>query len=200
MKYNKILPAVYFLMGLLTVLLVVMVFKKEPTVNPTLANYTLKAKDDKSLLITSAGQSTDTYILQDSVNELRFHNLFMPQATVVDIDTTRAVLVVVGYSEVGMKLHNKNFEEEYQRIKDLIQQAEQTKIPIVAIYVGGKERRSKQTDQLLELVVPQSNLVISTYSGNKDRKISSMTSRYGIPISLINQSIDMTEPLASVFR
>ncbi len=200
MKKTKILPAIYFLMGLLTIFLIVLVFKKEPSVNPTLANYTLKYMDDKSLLITSAGQSTDTYILQDTVNELRFHNLFMPQATVIDIDTTRAILVVVGYSEVGMKLHNKNFEDEYTRIEALIQQAEKTKIPIVAIYVGGKERRSAETDQLLELVVPQSNLVIATYSGNKDRKISGMANRYGIPISLINQSMDMTEPLASVFR
>ncbi len=64
------------------------------------------------VLITSAGQSTDTYMIKDIANKLMIHNFFMPQAKKVDLEDVSSVIVVVGYSGIGEKLHQINFEEE----------------------------------------------------------------------------------------
>lgn len=198
--YSKFRKMIFFLIGLSMVFMTTLLFPTESSLNPILATYSLSALKDKTVLITSAGQSTDTYILQDIANELRLHNLFMPQATSVDGENTHSLIIVAGYSKVGLNLHNKTFLEEEQRVASLIEEAQVSKVPIITIYLGGKERRSSETDYLIQSLIPKSNYVITTYSGDHDKLLSTLAKEYNVPISIMNKTLDMTEPLASVFR
>ena len=152
------------------------------------------------ILITSAGQATDSYILQDLANELRLNNLFMPETTSLEIENLSAVVISVGYSELGLSLHDRSFNDEYSRIRDLIEDAKETDLPIVTVYVGGKERRNRKTDVLLSLACSNSTYIITTSAGNYDNFISDITKENSIPISYVENIKDLSKPLASIFR
>jgi len=164
------------------------------------SSYLINPLSDQMILITSAGQATDSYILQDLSNELRLNNLFMPETTSLDIENLSAIIISVGYSELGLKLHSRSFNDEYLRISKLIKNAEEQNLPIVTIFVGGKERRNKKTDKLLELTCKNSTYVITTSSSNYDDFISDVSKENSIPISYVRNTKDLSKPLASIFR
>ncbi|GAB6109624.1 DUF6305 family protein [Fusibacter bizertensis] len=155
---------------------------------------------NEMLLITSAGQSTDTYILQDIANDLRLNNLFMPQATSNDLEDVSAIIIVVGYSDIGLKIQEKSYEDEYRRIKTLIEDGHQSHIPVVAVYLGGSERRNTKTDDLIKITCTNADYIICTNDGNHDDYIGKIAESNTITISLIESINDLTKPLALVFR
>ncbi|MBF4691955.1 DUF6305 family protein [Fusibacter ferrireducens] len=164
------------------------------------STYLSRPFSNNMLLITSAGQSTDTYILQDLANELRFNNLFMPEASSNDLAEISSIVIVVGYSEIGLKLHDKNIDDEYERVKTLIDEGFGQKLPIVVVYIGGKARRNAETDALLTLTCESANYIITTNSGNDDLFLTELANQNETPIAYINSINDLTKPLAAAFR
>lgn len=155
---------------------------------------------NEMLLITSAGQSTDTYILQDIANDLRLNNLFMPQATSNDLEDISALIIVVGYSDIGLKIQEKSYDDEYLRIQKLIEDGHQLNIPVVAVYLGGSARRSEKNDELIKITCTNADYIICTNDGNNDDYIGKIAELNTITISLIESINDLTKPLALVFR
>lgn len=152
------------------------------------------------LLITSAGQSTDTYIIKDIANKLMIHNYFMPQGTDLDLEDINSIAFVVGYSEIGEKLHDISIEEELERVQSLLTLAHKEDITLITFYIGGKQRRSKETELLLLEIGTHSDYIISTTDGDFDEYISTLAKENNIPITLVNEITDISEPFASAFR
>lgn len=155
---------------------------------------------EEGILITSAGQSTDTYMIKDVANKLMIHNLFMPQAAEPDLEDIRTVVFVVGYSDIGEKLHEISFEEEKERIEGLVRTLEEKGIKVLTIYIGGSLRRNKKTDTLLEMTCKASDYIISTMDSNYDQFLSRLAREYDVPITLVEEINDITEPFVSAFR
>lgn len=121
------------------------------------------AKD--KVLITSAGQSTDTYIVKDIANKLMIHNFFMPRAKDVDLEGINTVVFVVGYSAIGENLHDLTYKEE-KRIEGLIQKLKYKDITIITMFIGDREGKNKETDEFLDLTCKYANYVIGTKNNN----------------------------------
>lgn len=155
---------------------------------------------EEVLLITSAGQSTDTYIIKDVANKLMINNYFMPQATDLDLEEIKTVAVVIGYSEIGEKLHDQQIDGEAERIDQLLKNANDSSMTVIAIYIGGKERRSKETDLLIETVLNYSDYVITDEAGDYDGLISNFANELGIPASFVKDVTEIKEPFVSAFR
>lgn len=151
-------------------------------------------------LITSAGQSTDAYIINDIANKLMVHNYFMPQARDTDLEGINTLVIVAGYSPVGEKLNGTSYDSEKLRIKALISKAKEKNLCVVTVYISGKERRDKNTDELLAMIVPVTNYLIGTKDSNEDSFLSALAKKNGIPLTLINGVNNITEPFASAFR
>lgn len=152
------------------------------------------------LLITSAGQSTDTYIIKDIANKLMIHNYFMPQGTDLDLEDIKSIAFVVGYSEIGEKLHDLTIKEELKRVKSLLTLAHKEEITLITFYIGGKQRRSKETELLLTEIASHSDYIISTTDGDYDQFISTLAKENNVPITLVNEITNISEPFASAFR
>lgn len=151
-------------------------------------------------LITSAGQSTDAYILNDISNQLMIHSYFMPQARVDDLKGVRTVVFVVGNSFLGEKTHGISFDDEMKRVEEIIKKANDDMLTIIAVYIGGSERRSKETDELLKLICPNADYLIATKSGDFDDYLSELTESKKTPMTLVGKVSDIEEPFASAFR
>lgn len=154
----------------------------------------------EGVLITSAGQSTDTYIVKDIANQLMIHNYFMPQANPEDLQDMGSIVFVVGYSYVGEKLHDISFEQEKERIKKLVDKAKADHLVVITVMIGGKERRDKKTDELLEIISAKTDYLIGVREANSDNYLSKLAESNNIPITLVKSVNDISEPFASAFR
>lgn len=154
----------------------------------------------ETVLITSAGQSTDTYIVKDIANKLRIHNFFMPQAVEPDLEGINTVVFVVGFSELGEKLHEISFEEEKKRVEALLDSLKQKNVPIITVYLGGDHRRSQRTDELIRMTSKESRYIIATVSSDEDEFLSKLSEEYKVPLTLVKNVKEISEPFASAFR
>jgi hypothetical protein len=141
------------------------------------------------IVITSAGQSTDTYILRDISNQLMLRSYFMPQAKDTDLKDVSTLVFVVGYSSLGVKLQNITFEEEKLRIKKLLSKAEEDGLAIITVLVGGEKTQDKKTEELI---------------GTKDcyhvNTLTELAKEKDIPLTLVNEAGALSGPFASAFR
>lgn len=154
----------------------------------------------ETLLITSAGQSSDSYIIKDMANRLMIHNYFMPQATLSDLEDIKTAVIVIGYSEIGEQINAIRHEDELTRLKELLVELKRKEVPIIAVYIGGRQRRDKITDQMIEMVLETSQYAIATEEGDHDFLLTALCIEKGIPLTLVKRITDISEPLASVFR
>lgn len=151
-------------------------------------------------LITSAGQSTESYIINNIANQLMIHNYFMPQATEEDLEGINTLVFVVGYSPIGKRLHGISYEDEKERIAKLLNKSKKYNLVIITVYIGGKERRNDKTDELLKLICPQTDYLIGTKEADYDNFLSEQAKKERIPLTLVNRISDIPESFASAFR
>lgn len=152
------------------------------------------------VLITSAGQSTDTYMIKDIANKLMIRNFFMPQANEIDLEDINSVIVVVGYSGIGEKLHEISFSDEKERVNKLLIAAEDKELPIIILHLGGNLRMDDKSYELLKLTAEKSDYIIGLLSANEKNKLSDLAEELGIPLTLVESVEDISEPFASAFR
>lgn len=154
----------------------------------------------EAVLITSAGQSTDTYIIRDIANQLMIRNFFMPQAKDTDLKDIHTLVFVIGYSPLGTKLHGISYEDEKKRIKQLLEKSKNENLTVLTVYIGGKQRRGNKTDELLMLICPGTNYLIGLRESNDDGFLSELARANGIPLTLVKGINDISGPFASAFR
>lgn len=152
------------------------------------------------VLITSAGQSTDTYILRDISNQLMIRSYFMPQAGADDLEDIRTIVFVVGYSSLGMKLQGISFEEEKERIEKLLQAAEDYGITIITVAFGGEHSYEHKTGELLRMISARSDYLIGLSESGNEIILTELAKSEDIPLTLAESVNDVSKPFASAFR
>jgi hypothetical protein len=107
---------------------------------------------------------------------------------------------VVGYSPFGKKLHNMSYEDERKRISELLEKCKRNNLAVITVYIGGKERRGRETDELLKLICPYTDYLIGTKDSNKDGFLSGLAKDSRIPLTLVSSINDISEPFSSAFK
>jgi hypothetical protein len=151
-------------------------------------------------LITSAGQSTDTYIVKDIANKLMIHNYFMPQAQTIEMDDINSIVFVIGYSEISEMLFGTDYKTEVNRIKNLIAESKEKKLKIISVFIGGEHRKDARTLWFLTYIGENSDYIITTSDGDRDQNLYHFARERKIPITVVNKLDDISEPFASAFR
>lgn len=117
------------------------------------------------LLISSCGQSTDAYLMQDLLTDLRMNHQFIPQATSEDLTEMATLILTVGYSPTGLKMLDQSFDDELARVKTLVAAAEKSNIPIIAVYLGGGSAHHAENQRLFEALSPYVDRFITLNKG-----------------------------------
>jgi len=76
------------------------------------------------------------------------------------------IAVVVGYSGKGMGAAGVNLDQELARATALLKKAQALKIPVIAMHIGGFDRRGESSDKLIKEVLKYANHAIFVASGN----------------------------------
>lgn len=150
-------------------------------------------------LITSAGQGTEAYIINDIANKLMIHNYFMPQAEASNLEVVNTLVFVVGFSSIGEKLHGITYDVEKQRISELVNKSKEKDLVIITVYLGGRQQRDKRTEELLSIIIPETDYLIGTKDANNDGFLSELAKSNKLPLTLVNGVNDLSEPFASAF-
>jgi hypothetical protein len=200
MKKKYLYIAITSIFLIICIIVLIPGLKKNKDYNAMLLPSLPKPIAKEYALITSAGQSTDAYIINDISNRLMIHSYFMPQARAEDLTGVKTVVFVIGNSFLGEKTHGISFNDEKDRIEEMIKKANDEMLTIIAVYIGGSERRSKETDELLKLICPNVDYLIATKSGDFDDYLSELTERKRTPLTLVSEVSDIEEPFASAFR
>lgn len=195
-RFHNIL---YLLAGVVTVFVFSLILNNEQVLNNSDTVFLSKPIASETVLITSAGLSTDTYIVQNAANKLRLHSLFMPQATYADLEGIASMIVVVGHSDVGYRLAGKSIDDEKERLDRLIESATVKEIPIILVYLGGKDRLTTHTRELIGVTCGCSDYIIATKKSDQEYFID-IAQAGDIPLTLINDAGEIVETLAAAFR
>ncbi|HYF83084.1 MAG TPA: DUF6305 family protein [Clostridia bacterium] len=152
------------------------------------------------VIITSAGQSTDTYIIRDISNQLMIRSFFMPQARDVDLKDIKTIVFVVGYSSLGAKLQGISYEEEKLRIEKLLQKAKEDKLTVLTVVIGSEQLQDNKTEELLRLIGKQTDYLVGMRESSRASILIELAKDGDIPLTLVNKVNDISEPFASAFR
>ena len=154
---------------------------------------------EEPIVITSAGQSTDTYIVYDIANRLMIRSYFMPQAIDIEIKEAKTIVFVVGYSSLGMKLQGKSYVQEKERIEELIKNTHNN-CTIVTVAMRGEQQYDNKTAELLRLVCSHSDYLIGMRESSNEIILAEIAREKDIPLTLVAGVNDIAEPFASAFR
>lgn len=152
------------------------------------------------LLITSAGQSTDIYVVKDIANKLMLDNYFIPLATNQQIEGMESVVMVVGYSEVGIRLNELDFKKEKNRVGELLNEIADKDISLITIYLRGKQMLTKENRELLSLTSQYSDYLIVVEENGTYENFSDLAQMNDILITIVDDIIEVSEPFVSAFR
>jgi hypothetical protein len=144
----------------------------------------LEAKFSKPGLITAIGQSSDIAVVKALLNtKLKMGLEVKPLAEPADLASIKTLVVVLGASSKGMGAAGLDLDKELGRAKALVKAAKEKGIKILGLHVGGESRRGKTTNDLLEIVVPESTHVVVVASGNKDKVFNTLAAKNKVPLT-----------------
>ncbi len=152
-------------------------------------------------LITSVGQSSDIAIIKALLNtKLKLGFDVNPVAKASDFAGAKTLVIVIGASTKGLGAAGIDMDQEINRTKTLLKTAREQGVRILAMHVGGEARRGKSTNDLIELVVPESQHVVVVATGNKDKFFNNLSAKGGIALTEVPSLAAAGDAVKSLFK
>ena len=158
-----------------------------------------KAKFEQPVLITSAGQSADVTIAGMLFKKANIQAKALPLAKTTDLDGVKTLVVVAGFSSKGLGAAGISREQELARVKLLLAAAQEKKLKVVTLHIGGKARRGNQSDDFNRMAAEASNYLLIVKQGDEDHFFSKIATEKKIPIDLVDKIADAVQPVGNVF-
>lgn len=152
------------------------------------------------VVITSAGQSTDTYIIRDISNQMMLRSYFMPQARDTDIKDIKTIVFVVGYSSLGMRLQNISYEEEKARIGKLLEKAKDKEMTVLTVVMCGEQQNNNRTEELIRMLGEETDYFIGLRDSGSESILTELAKDGDVSLTLVKSVNEISEPFASAFR
>ena len=152
------------------------------------------------VLITSAGQSADILMVKilarKSALDFNLEKVAAPEI----VDSVRSVILVCGGSTKGLGAAKIDKEQEYERVRKLINRAKSKKISVILVHVGGKSRRGALSDYFNQLVAENADHMIVVKAGDEDGYFSKTANKLGILIDLPDKIASVQESLKKIYQ
>lgn len=152
-------------------------------------------------LITIAGQGPEGLIVAKMCDELKIENTFRYKATVKDLEEKRSLIVVVSVSKIGLKSVDTNYELEKERIHKLIRKANEQRIPVIMLFIGGNNRWDKLNQEMIMLVAKYTNYMIAVSNNESKDFFRTQAAKNNIEFYTLVKDLERVKiPLNSAFR
>jgi len=158
------------------------------------------AKFEKPILISSAGQSADVKLIGMLAKKQNIDVTIEKTATESNLDGVKTLIFVPGFSSKGLGAAGISQEEEMERVVKLVAAANEKKIPIVVLHIGGNARRKGQSDAFNKLVSESAKHIIVVAQGNEDNFFTEISETSNIPLEVVNKISEVGAPFAKLFE
>ena len=112
----------------------------------------------------------------------------------------KTLIIVPGFSSKGLGAAGVSQQEEFDRVQALIKAADEMKIPIVLIHIGGNARRKGQSDSFNQLVADHSKSMIVVKQGDEDGFFTNISKAKNIPLTTVEKIAETATPIGNLFK
>lgn len=152
------------------------------------------------VVITGAGQSMDMRVVEILLEKEEIPCKAEEHLTAEELKDCRTLLVVLGGSAKGLASAGISEEEELDRVRKLIAAAEEKKITVVALHIGGSSRRGEVSDRFIPDALKAADAAIILTEGDSDGMMRRIVEEEGIPAVYIEKQTDAAKPLNRLFK
>lgn len=152
------------------------------------------------VLISSAGQSADVKLVKMLADRQSLKDTTILMAKPSDLAGIKTLIIVPGFSSKGLGAAGVSQQEEFERVQSLIKSANDLKIPIVMLHIGGNARRKGQSDSFNQIVADNSKFMIVVKQGNEDGFFTAIANAKKIPLTLVDKISETEIPLGNLFK
>lgn len=121
--------------------------------------------------------------------------------TLDDRDYT-CLVVVIGSTDKGLGASGITIDDELARLEEMVAHAKEIELPIVAVLLE-KDKRSEiptnANERCIDAICPNAEWMIVVADGNSDGRFDAIKEEYGIPLTIIDTTLDFTELAKQVF-
>ena len=152
------------------------------------------------VLITCAGQSSDVLMAKILAGKASLNFVFDKNAKSSQVDSVKSVIIVSGGSIKGMGAAGIDKEQEYNRVKKIIDHAKKQEKKVICVHVGGKSRRGKLSDYFNQLVADNADMIIVVKEGNEeDNYFANIAKANNVPIEIPEKIINITDIFKKIY-
>ena len=151
------------------------------------------------LLLTSAGQSADVSLAAALARKAELPATLAKAAEGKDLAGYKTLVLVLGTSMKGLGAAGLDTAKEKDRVRALLAAAKSLSIPVLCLHLGGEQRRGELTDEMIKEFLPSAKMAIVVASGNKDGIFARICREKGIPLKVVEKTLDAVEPLKAAF-
>ncbi len=152
------------------------------------------------VLITSAGQSADFEMIKVMFDQNKMEYTADTLAAEEDLDGIKTLVVAIGGSSKGLGAAGIDADAELERVKKMLDAAQEKDITIISAHIGGDGRRGKLGDRYIEPCVAAADYVIVVESGNKDGLFTELAGTYEVPMDIISNMTDAIPLFKAAFK
>lgn len=160
----------------------------------------IKPVFEQPILLTSAGQNAEVQLVSVLAKRAGLTYTLSKLATAAELADKKTLVLSIGASMKGLGAAGLDIKQEKTRIIDLVKAAQDKKIPIFCMHLGGETRRGQLTDELITLLIPRSQAVIVVNSGNQDGIFTRLCEEHNIPLVGVNRVVDALKPIKDAFK
>jgi predicted nuclease of predicted toxin-antitoxin system len=158
-----------------------------------------KPKASPPVLVTSLGQSLDAFQIQLVVRRAGIPFKYDVRAGTDQLDDMKTLFLAVGASLKGFGDAGITIKDELSRAGQLLDAAKSRGIFIIALHMGGVDRRDALSDQLINLAAPRAQLLIIREDSDADGLFAGIAKAGNIPLVTIDNVLNLKAPLQDLF-
>lgn len=172
----------------------------QETAAPKAASAAVGVKFASPILISSAGQSADVKMVGMMAKRLQLDAKVEIMAKPEQLAGIKTLIIVPGFSSKGLGAAGISQKDELARVAALIKAAEQRKIPILMVHIGGTARRLGQSDAFNELAAKHAKYMLVVEQGNSDGFFTKLAGETKTPLGIVKKIPDTTPALEKLFK
>ncbi|RPH92639.1 hypothetical protein EHM69_12315 [candidate division KSB1 bacterium] len=152
------------------------------------------------ILLTSCGQSADALMIKAVLMKDSLSFEYLPQAGAADVAGKGSVMLVLGGSSKGLGAAKISETDEIARVTALLNAAKEAGLSVLAVHVGGLNRRGALSDPFNKLGAENAEKLVILKGGNDDGFFTKIAEEKKIPLDTIDTALNMGPLLQQLYH
>ena len=155
---------------------------------------------EQPVILTSIGQSADVEMIKALMDNGGLEYTIDKLIKGSELSNENTLILAVGGSSKGLGAAGINADDELARTKELVKAAQDKDIKIIAMHIGGENRRGELSDKFIGPSASGADYIIIVDDGNKDGMFTKIASDNDIPMNVVSSIADALAPLQKAFK